>query len=203
MPIPQHARRNASTRNRVRRAAVRIDVRIDAPSAPPESPGTIRKTVSMALRRALRAAVAPRHSIAMDVWITTDGIIRRLNAAHRGIDRATDCLSFPQLTPAEARRLWAIDPPSCLVSAKAARRRTRTPSPEFPEPVGAPVPLGDIVMSLPAIRRQAARRRASLDVELRFVSVHSLLHLLGCDHDTPARRRAMWKLNQALASHVR
>jgi probable rRNA maturation factor len=50
--------------------------------------------------------------------------------------------------------------------------------------------LGDIVLSVERARAQAAERGHSLDTELRILVVHSVLHLLGYDHedDTDAER---------------
>lgn len=45
--------------------------------------------------------------------------------------------------------------------------------------------LGDVVISLDTARRQAEALGHPLDVELRVLLVHGLLHLLGHDHETP------------------
>jgi probable rRNA maturation factor len=51
--------------------------------------------------------------------------------------------------------------------------------------------LGDVVVSVPTARRQAAARRADLSSELTMLLAHGLLHLLGWDHATPAEDRRM------------
>ena len=43
--------------------------------------------------------------------------------------------------------------------------------------------LGDIVISVPAARRQAAERGHDLDRELRLLLLHGVLHCLGHDHE--------------------
>lgn len=45
--------------------------------------------------------------------------------------------------------------------------------------------LGDVVISLPTARRQAEALGHPLDVELRVLLVHGLLHLVGHDHEAP------------------
>jgi probable rRNA maturation factor len=60
--------------------------------------------------------------------------------------------------------------------------------------------LGDIAISVPAARRQAADRRHTVDRELRVLLLHGCLHCLGYDHETDdgkmkrleRRLRARW-----------
>lgn len=60
--------------------------------------------------------------------------------------------------------------------------------------------LGDIVISIPTARRQAAERGASLEDEVRLLLLHGVLHCLGHDHETDggemerleARLRRRW-----------
>lgn len=84
--------------------------------------------------------------------------IRAINSEYRGIDRATDVLSFPMLD-------FAGD------EADA----------EF-ETDGDMVMLGDIVISLERAEEQAAELGHSVRRELAFLTAHSMLHLLGYDH---------------------
>jgi probable rRNA maturation factor len=51
--------------------------------------------------------------------------------------------------------------------------------------------LGDVVLSVPTAKRQARARRRSVVSELTMLLAHGLLHLLGWDHDTPAKDRMM------------
>jgi probable rRNA maturation factor len=61
--------------------------------------------------------------------------------------------------------------------------------------IGAPAGrlLGDVVVSVPTARRQAAQRGESLGAELTMLLAHGLLHLLGWDHQTVADDRRMRK----------
>jgi probable rRNA maturation factor len=52
--------------------------------------------------------------------------------------------------------------------------------------------LGDVIVALPTIQRQAAREGHALADELMLAVIHGTLHLLGYDHDTPASQTAMW-----------
>jgi probable rRNA maturation factor len=51
--------------------------------------------------------------------------------------------------------------------------------------------LGDVVVSVPTARRQAAARSKDLSSELTMLLAHGLLHLLGWDHATDAEDRRM------------
>ena len=81
--------------------------------------------------------------------------IRELNREHRGKDTATDVLSFP------------------LYDFAAGE----TPLP------GIRTELGDIVLSLERAREQATEFGHSFSREVAFLCVHSVLHLLGYDHE--------------------
>jgi probable rRNA maturation factor len=51
--------------------------------------------------------------------------------------------------------------------------------------------LGDVIVSVPTARRQAVARRATVLDEVTMLLAHGLLHLLGWDHETPAKDRRM------------
>lgn len=51
--------------------------------------------------------------------------------------------------------------------------------------------LGDVIVSVPTARKQAAERGAPLMAEVTMLLAHGLLHLLGWDHETPAKDRRM------------
>ena len=98
------------------------------------------------------------------VIITSDAAVRDLNRRYRGDDVPTDVLSFALSENAE----------------------------EFVLPPDESKRLGDIVISLPAARRQAKQAGHPLERELALLLVHGLLHLLGYDHATDDDARVMW-----------
>jgi probable rRNA maturation factor len=63
-----------------------------------------------------------------------------------------------------------------------------TEPPAAPLPGGPPVLLGDVFISLPTAARQA---RDGLGCEVTRLLAHGLLHCVGWDHDTSARRARM------------
>ena len=92
--------------------------------------------------------------------ITSDEEIREINKEQREIDRATDVLSFP---------IWNFCEP-CFCDEDM-----------FEEEDGT-VLLGDIIISADTSIRQAEEFGHSLLREVAFLSVHSVLHLVGYDH---------------------
>lgn len=60
--------------------------------------------------------------------------------------------------------------------------------------------LGDVVVSIPTTRRQAAAAGKDVGSELTMLLAHGLLHLLGWDHDTPAKDRRMRRETERLCA---
>jgi probable rRNA maturation factor len=73
--------------------------------------------------------------------------------------------------------------------------------PADPVPEGEEPYLGDLILALPHIRRQAESEQHSVADELVLAVIHGTLHLLGYDHDTLEHQSAMWEI-QAKALRV-
>lgn len=101
------------------------------------------------------------------VTFTDDENIRKLNRLHRGIDRKTDVLSFPMLEDIRNIEKTDIDPESGAVY------------------------LGDIVISVETAIAQAEEYGHSTERELAFLTVHSMMHLMGYDHMEEGERKIM------------
>ncbi len=72
-------------------------------------------------------------------------------------------------------------------------------------PAGDPLPIpdhvryfGDIAISLPQARDQAAERGHALDAELQLLVVHGALHLLGHDHAIREDKLRMWAVQEEI-----
>ncbi len=89
------------------------------------------------------------------------------------------------------RQYRAVDAPTDVLSF-----------PADPSPVPGEEPyLGDLILSLPYIQRQAEADRHSVSDEVTLTVIHGTLHLLGYDHDTPENQAAMWAVQaEALAA---
>ncbi len=122
---------------------------------------------------ALNAEDCP-YEAEVDVLLTDNESIRAINRENRGIDRATDVLSFPTAeyaSPADFSRLEE--------------------DPGLFHPETGELLLGDMVISLEKVREQAAAYGHSEQRELAFLTVHSMLHLMGYDHEDAEDRRVM------------
>ncbi|MBO5955805.1 MAG: rRNA maturation RNase YbeY [Clostridia bacterium] len=97
--------------------------------------------------------------------------IRELNRVHRNIDRATDVLSFP---------LLEYDQEGNILEEYM----------DF-NPDGEMF-LGDIVISLERAASQAEEYGHSFEREIGFLTVHSMLHLFGYDHETAEDEEEMF-----------
>lgn len=111
------------------------------------------------LRRAIRETLLYEgidRSVELSLTLTDNENIHVLNREYRGVDRPTDVLSFPQFDFLGGETL--------------------------PAGSGA-VALGDIVLSLERAEEQARELGHSFSREAAFLTVHSMLHLLGYDHE--------------------
>lgn len=115
--------------------------------------------LKMLIRRAVMATLEYEHvndDCEVSITFCDNEKIRELNKKFRNIDKATDVLSFP---------LFDNENDDAF----------------FPE---ADLMLGDIVISLEKAKMQAEEFGHSYERETAFLAVHSMLHLLGYDHET-------------------
>lgn len=115
----------------------------------------------------------------IDVLMVSDDEMREVNATRRGIDEATDVLSFP------------------LVELKPGAGLTQD---FFVLPPDATLHVGDVVLSVDRIEPQAREAGHSLERELAYLTVHGVLHILGYEHDTEPDRRKMRKREEEVLS---
>lgn len=107
----------------------------------------------------------------VSVTFTDNEKIRALNRKFRGIDRPTDVLSFPLFDYTGEQKEPPVD-----------------------ELVGM---LGDIVISLEQAGKQAEEYGHGFEREAAFLCVHSMLHLLGYDHETGEEDEADMRRRQS------
>ena len=137
----------------------KMNLKIDFENDQEKLPVTYR--LKMLVRAAVEATLDYEqygNPVEVSVTFTDNKKIRELNRKFRGIDRATDVLSFP---------LFDYE--------------GQTEEPPVDELVGM---LGDIVISLEQAKKQAEEYGHSFEREVAFLCVHSMLHLLGYDHET-------------------
>lgn len=69
---------------------------------------------------------------------------------------------------------------------------------EDPGILDEPPYLGDLIVALPTVERQAQNEGHAVEDELLLAVVHGSLHLLGYDHDTPENQAVMWAIQEEL-----
>ena len=108
----------------------------------------------------------------LSIVLTGDKQIHKLNKIYRKKDRPTDVLAF------------AMSEGEFGSISHAGLSRL----------------LGDVIVSIPTAARQAAERESSLLDEVTMLMAHGILHLLGWDHDTDTKDRAMQKETRRLCA---
>ena len=121
--------------------------------------------LNLHLRKCVRAALEAQAipvPCEINVLVTDDMGIRAINAAYRQVDAATDVLSFP---------MFDFTPDALPEDL----------TPYLDAQTGL-LPLGDMAISLEHAKAQAKEYGHSLKREIGYLTVHSVLHLLGYDH---------------------
>lgn len=133
--------------------------------------------LTAAARETLHAS--GRVGLSLSILVVDDDELRRYNRIYRQQDTPTDVLSFAvQEGPSLSAEL-----PDALTAELEAE-------------------LGDLLLAFPYASRQAERYGHSLAAELQLLVVHGTLHLLGYDHDTPARQAEMWRKQTEILSSL-
>ena len=135
-----------------------------------EAAGLIKKAVQRALD-----AEGIAEPCVVSVMLTDDEGIRAVNREFRGVDSATDVLSFPlnELTPG------AFDANEC-------ERDLDTDA----------VLLGDMMISLERCEKQGEEFGHGFRREIQYLTVHSVLHLLGYDHVDEGEGKAQMRARE-------
>lgn len=133
--------------------------------------------ITFKIRRLIKKSVAETLSqegfaypAEVSVSFIDNEAIHKLNLEYREKDKPTDVLSFPMWEKEELSDGTALD--------------------------GHAVMLGDIIISAEKAKAQAEEYSHSIEREICFLSVHSILHLLGYDHETSEEDEAYMKAKQ-------
>ncbi len=119
----------------------------------------------------------------INVMITDNPGIQSINKAHRSIDKPTDVLSFPMfdLIAGSLPEDWS----------------------ELIDPESGRCPLGDMAISLEKAVEQAREFGHSTRREIGYLTIHSMLHLLGYDHmDDGPQKAQMRKREEEIAALI-
>lgn len=124
----------------------------------------LKNLIKKAVRTTLRNEKFPDDA-EVSVTLTDNKEIRELNREYRGVDKATDVLSFPMAEDDTNVGDIDIDKGAVL--------------------------LGDIIISVEKIEQQAKEYQHSFERELAYLTIHSTLHLLGYDHMNSLEEKEM------------
>lgn len=148
---------------------------------------TIQKPIVSSIIKTCISAVLKQELIRVpceiNVLVTNDAGIRQINNTIRQIDSATDVLSFPMFD------FTAGEVPSDLSDSM--------------DPETGLCPLGDMAISLERAVSQAKEFGHSVRREIGYLTIHSMLHLLGYDHmDEGEQKKKMRKQEEQIASSI-
>ena len=151
-----------------------------------EKPSLLNVPVTRNIKRCVEAtldAEGVEVLCEINILITDDIGIHGINKAARNIDRPTDVLSFPmfELEPGNPPEDWD----------------------EYLDFETDMCPLGDMCISLERAILQAKEFGHSVKREVGYLTIHSMLHLLGYDHlDEGEMKRQMRAREEAIASMI-
>ena len=122
----------------------------------------------------------------VDLTLTDDRAIHEINLQQRGIDRATDVLSFPMTQFPAAGEFDFLEEEM-----------------DSFDPDSGELMLGDIVISVDHVREQAKEYGHSEKREYAFLIVHSMLHLFGYDHMEPEEAQEMQEHQRKILDYLK
>lgn len=139
----------------------------------PAAESLVRSAAELALMRGAAASGLMWHGhVELSVILADAAEQHRLNRDYRGVDASTNVLAFP-----------AWEPGTSL-------------------PAGAPVLVGDVVLALETLAREAAEQNKPVADHLRHLVVHGVLHLLGYDHLTQTETMVMEALEGSILAEL-
>ena len=122
-------------------------------------------------------------NLAVGVRFVKGEEIQRLNKEFRDVDKVTDVLSFPMFEMKAGQKIEKVLSKLDVIESE--------------------IFLGDIVICKEKIYSQAKEYGISRKKELCYLAVHSFLHLLGYDHQTPAQEKKMYSFAEKILGYGR
>ncbi len=110
----------------------------------------------------------------LSIILSNEEYIQKINKETRNIDKPTDVLSFPMFEKEELPK----------------------------EKTGIPDVLGDIIICIPIIEKQAKEYEHSIERELAYMVVHGFYHLMGYDHIEEQDKKEMRKKEENILSKL-
>ena len=137
------------------------------------------KVIKKVLKECFKEENIQDSGLYITITLANPDYIRKINKQYRGIDKATDVLSFPMFEKDELDR---------KIEAKDF----------LPEDV-----LGDIIISIPKVEEQAMEYGHSFERELSYMVVHGFYHLMGYDHIQAEDKKLMRPKEEKILSSLK
>lgn len=115
------------------------------------------------------------YEVQVNIILTTDEEIHKINLEQRNVDAPTDVLSFPMIEYAYPADFTVLESDSM----------------DNFDPDTGELILGDIVISVDKVIEQAEKYNHGVKREYAFLIAHSMLHLFGYDHMDELERETM------------
>ena len=146
---------------------------------------SIRELMSFAADKSVACEGIPM-DCSIHVCLCDDEMIAGINGEYRGIPSSTDVLSFP-----------SVDYPVGQTAGNSEQLIRK----EYDDQSGACF-LGDIFISVPHMRKQAAEYGHTELREACYLLIHGICHLMGYDHIQPEDKERMRKMEEKILSAV-
>ena len=128
----------------------------------PEYNDIIQKVV----RQAFLEEKLDNCNLYINIILTNPVNIRKINKEYRKVDKETDVLSFPMFEKDELKQIIEKGNPIAEV-------------------------LGDVIISIPQVEKQAEEYGHSFERELAYMVIHGFYHLMGYDHIDEEDKKVM------------
>lgn len=162
----------------------------------------IEKSACIAIAKELGIGIEDANLLPLELGITVvdKDEIKSINAEYRGIDKVTDVLSFPQFESAEdlAEALSDID--DCEDCETSEDSEDFEASEDCEDEYT--IMLGDVVLCYDKACEQAIEYETGTERELVYLTVHSILHLLGYDHMEEEEKRIMRAREEEIMNEI-
>lgn len=169
----------------------------------------IEKSACIAIAKELGIEDANLLPLELGITVVDKDEIKSINAEYRGIDKVTDVLSFPQFESAEdlAEALSDIeDCAGCEDFEDAEDCETSEDAEDFENSEDCEdeytIMLGDVVLCYDKACEQAIEYETGTERELVYLTVHSILHLLGYDHMEEEEKRIMRAREEEIMNEI-
>lgn len=137
------------------------------------------KTIEKVIHKCFEEESLLKSNLTITITLTTPEDIKKINKKYRNIDKETDVLSFPMFEKAELEK--KIKDEDFLY-----------------EDI-----LGDIVISIETVEKQAEEYGHSFEREMSYMIVHGFYHLMGYDHIEEKDKKQMRPKEEKILKDLR